>query len=87
MIQVCVRVPEEMAKEVRRMAAQFGVRDSEIWRRLMHRSLDSEDKVMRGVQIETLCLLRRLAAHTDMEIIYKAKSDARNILRQMGVME
>ncbi len=87
MIQVCIRVPEEMAKEVRRMAAQFGVRDSEIWRRLLHRGLDGEDKVIRGVQIETLCLLRRLAAHTDMDIVYKAKSDARSILRQMGVME
>ena len=87
MIQVCIRVPEEMAKQVRRMAGQFGVRESEIWRRLLHRGLDGEDKVIRGIQVETLCLLRRLAAHTDMDIIYKAKSDARNILREMGVIE
>ena len=49
--------------------------------------MDGEDKVIRGVQIETLCLLRRLAVHTDMEVLLKAKSDARNILRQMGMME
>ena len=87
MIQVCIRVPERMAKEVRRMAGQHGVRESEIWRRLLHRGMDGEDMVFRGVQIETLCLLRRLAAHTDMDIIYKAKSDARHILREMGVIE
>ncbi len=87
MIQICVRVPEDMAKEVRRMAVELGVRESEIWRRLLHRGMDAEDKVIKSRQVETLCLARRIAAHLDMDVIYKAKADARHLLREMGVIE
>lgn len=87
MIQVCVRVPEDMAKEVRRMAIQFGVREAEIWRRLLHRGMDAEDKILKSMQVETLCIARRMAAHMDMDVLYNAKADARNILRGMGVID
>ncbi len=87
MIQVCVRVPEDMAKEVRRMAIKLGVREAEIWRRLLHRGMDAEDKILKSMQVETLCIARRMAAHMDIDVLYKAKADARNILRGMGVID
>jgi len=85
---VTIRYPEDVVKMVKKIAQERQVKEAEIWRLLAFRGLDAESSATTHIQVEALCLLRRLAGDTGgIELVKKAKQDAREVLRQMGITE
>ena len=87
MIRVCVRHDDSVVAQVKKMAQERNVKEADMWRLLVLRGLDMEQRITTNMIVESLCILRRFAADTDIEIVKTAKQDARNLLRQMGVVE
>jgi len=58
---------------------------SEVMRDALARGLGMNDSTLIRVEIETLCLLRRLVANQDPVLFHKAKDDAAIVLKQLGV--
>ncbi|KPJ96172.1 MAG: hypothetical protein AMJ53_01290 [Gammaproteobacteria bacterium SG8_11] len=88
MLAVTTRYPEEVVKQIKILAKERQVKEAEIWRLVAFRGLDSESSAATHFQVEMLCLLRRLVGESvGTDTILKAKQDARELLRQMGIIE
>lgn len=87
MIRVCVRHDDSVVTKVKKLAQDRKVKEADMWRILVLRGLDNEERITTNMIVESLCILRRFAADSDIEIVKTAKQDARNLLRQMGAVE
>jgi len=80
MIMTSIRVHEDVAKSIKKRAAELNIKESEMWRTVIHRGLDYEDTIRLKLSLETLCLGRRIAAHIDENLLTLAKEDAESLL-------
>lgn len=80
LIRICVRVDEDVAKEVKSLAIKYGIKESEMWRLVITKGLSHEVNQNTQMLIEVLCISRRLSAYTNMEVLHDAKDDAKIIL-------
>jgi len=82
---VSVRLPDEVyAKIELRVEAGLGT-ESEVVREAVSKGLDMNDTTLTRIQVESLCLMRRLVATKDPDLFQKAKDDAAVVLKQLGV--
>jgi len=75
-----IRLDGNLALKVKRYSKKYGITQSAAIRLLVGRGLDREEMTNTSMIVEALCINRRLAAHTDLEIVQQAKKDAKIIL-------
>ena len=81
--RICQRFEDETIKRIRRLSQLHKISEADMWRLVVARGLDSEEKVALKMQVEALCLVRRLVGSTDPELYKAAKRDAISILESI----
>ncbi len=93
MIQVNVRVPEEIVAYVSREAKARNSRsESEIWRQLIERGylkesgLEEKIEALLKVCVQNLCVTQRGVGHVSEDLLEQARTDTRSMLERMGLL-
>lgn len=87
MERVTIRWDRDIRARVKALAGQRKISETDMWRLATLRGLDQEQAIITGIHVETLCLLRRLTATVDLNLLALAKEDARHLMGLLGVTD
>ena len=85
MQHISFRISDELHDLIDERVEAGGGSASEVMRDALAKGLGMDDSTPMRIDVETLCLLRRLVADHNPELFHQAKDDAAIVLKRLGV--